>query len=80
MAASRQDISAWFDRGVSERASHMVVVCDTFDWEDYPVFVKSAEEAKARYEDRTNMQKGMEVYKLSDPKDEQMNLRRCVRY
>jgi hypothetical protein len=77
---TREEISDWFDRGVARGASHMVVVCDTFDWEDYPVFVSSAAEAKCRYEDSTNMQKGMEVYNLNDPKAEQINERRCVRY
>jgi hypothetical protein len=80
MTTTKQEISGWFDRGVAEGATHMVVVCDTYDWEDYPVFVRSPEEAKRQFQDRSNMQKGMEVYNLSMPKDEQLSERRCVRY
>jgi hypothetical protein len=80
MTTTKQEVSNWFERGVAEGATHMVVVCDTYDWEDYPVFVKSPEEAKRQFEDRSNMRKGMEVYNLSAPKDEQLSERRCVRY
>lgn len=39
MAASTQDISGWFDEGVRKGATHMIVVCDTFDFEDAPTYV-----------------------------------------
>lgn len=31
MAAIKQDIRGWFDRGVKKEATHMIVMCDTFD-------------------------------------------------
>lgn len=31
----KQEISKWFDEGVQMEASFILVVCDTFDWEDY---------------------------------------------
>ena len=34
MAATRSDISQWFDRGKKLGATHMLVVCDTLDWDD----------------------------------------------
>jgi hypothetical protein len=46
MAATYERISGWFDRGVAQGATHLVVVCDTFDYEDYPVFVKPGEDAR----------------------------------
>jgi hypothetical protein len=38
MAATKQDIIGWLDRGKAQGATHVIVVCDTFDWDDYPVF------------------------------------------
>lgn len=66
MAATKLDISDWLARGKALGASHMIVVCDTFDHEDYPVFVKpeqSAREIADQYDDK-NMQRIMEVYDL----------------
>lgn len=38
---SRNDISSWFDSGIQLGATHMIVVCDTYDYDDYPVYVKA---------------------------------------
>jgi hypothetical protein len=38
MAASREDIESWFDRGVTDNRKYMIVKCDTFDYEDYPSY------------------------------------------
>lgn len=68
MATTREDIKEWCERGIKEGATHMIVVCDTFDWEDYPVYVKKGEDAKKKYEQYAsgaNMQKVMEVYNLT---------------
>ena len=73
MAASRAEIEEWFDVGKAGGATHMIVVCDTFDWEDYPVYVteyQDVNEMVPKYQ--TNMQKVMEVYNLSMDKAEQM--------
>ena len=43
----------------------MIVVCDTFDWNDYPVFSSADQFAeKHKQHDDVNMQKIMEVYDL----------------
>lgn len=39
MGTTRSDLSGWFDEGVKQGATHMVVVCDTFSHEDFPVYV-----------------------------------------
>jgi hypothetical protein len=78
MASSREDISIWFDRGVEQRKTHMAVVCDTFDWEDYPVYFNSTDEAKAWKPGE--MQKLMEVYALHLPKADQMAEHRSFHY
>ena len=82
---TRSEISDWFDQGVQKGASHMIVVCDTYDWEDYPVYVSGGStEAKRKYNEYSNgahsMQKVMEVYDLSADKSEQMGSHRCFRF
>ncbi len=82
MAASAADISKWFDNGVAKGATHMIIVCDTWDYEDYPVYVQKDENAfkiEKKY-NSSNMQKVMEVYSLSLSKEEQMNERRSFHY
>lgn len=63
------EIRSWFDRGVETGAKHMIVVCDSFDYEDYPVYVPTTEafgEVFDQYNGK-NMQRIMEVYDLSKP-------------
>lgn len=63
------DIKRWFECGVEIGATHMIVVCDTYDWDDYPSYVKSGEDFWKAYDhyNGKNMQKIMEVYDLSKP-------------
>jgi hypothetical protein len=77
---TRVEISEWFDQGVAQGASHMIVMCDTFDHEDYPVFVDSVQEAHARASSPGNMQRVMEVYNLALDKDLQLNQVRSHNY
>lgn len=81
MATTREEISEWFDRGVEQGATHMIVACDTFDWGDYPVYIHRGEDPRARASNLGSMQKLMEVYKL-DPalKQEQLNAHRVYNY
>jgi len=65
MAATYDDIKSWLKKGREGKdITHMVVVCDTFDWEDYPVYVRKSENVRDIYcrHDGPNMQKVMEVY------------------
>lgn len=43
---TRNQISTWFDIGLDLGATHMAVVVDTFDYEDYPVYMKLDPTAK----------------------------------
>lgn len=75
MATTKADIAQWMEEGKTKGATHLIVVCDTFDWEDYPVFVypkgekpddwsyDDLEAAKAHF-DGPNMQKVMGVYPI----------------
>jgi hypothetical protein len=66
MATSQGDILRWLKEGKSQGATHLLVVCDTFAHEDYPVYVKPGEDVRecARVYDGANMQRLMEVYAL----------------
>ena len=33
------DIRNWLLEGQQQKATHCIIVCDTFDYEDYPVYV-----------------------------------------
>jgi hypothetical protein len=72
--SSEREIGEWFDRGKKSGATHMLVVCDTFDWEDFPVYVMPSEDAQKKYDSfhGQNMTKVMEVYAMHLPKDAQL--------
>ena len=76
---TKQDISEWFDQGAKTGATHMLVVCDTFDHDDYPVFAKSDADCVALYKYPGEMQRVMEVYDLKADKNAQLNTPRCFR-
>jgi hypothetical protein len=80
--ATKQDISRWFDTGVSLSASHMIIMFDTFDWNDFPVYVSVEENAydKAHGREGKNMEILMEVYDLNMDKEEQLSERRAFHY
>lgn len=75
MSTSREDISRWYDEGAQKGASHMIVAADTYDHENYPVFVSAwanlaGEMAALRKQDMTKI---MEVYRLTGGKDAQLS-------
>lgn len=73
MATTINEISEWFDEGVKQKATHMVIVCDSFSYEDYPVFCMSEEDARKKIKNPGEMQRIMEVYKLSSDKSTQLS-------
>jgi len=82
MAASKEDIKMWLQRGRENGSTHVIVVCDTYEHDDYPVFVKTDESAKDKADvfDGKNMQKVMEVYNLSMDVDSQLAQHRALNY
>lgn len=73
MAASLKDIAGWFEDGKNDKASFMIVMCDSFDHEDYPVYVYAPAQFAGVYaeKEKAPMQRIMEVYDLGKPWREQ---------
>jgi hypothetical protein len=66
MAATLREINEWKSRGIKKGAKYIISVCDTFNYEDYPIFVMPEEnlnKKKSKY-DGTNMQKINEIITL----------------
>ena len=82
MSTTQSEIREWLQDGKKQNASHMLVVCDTFDYQDYPVYVNENEDVNEIYQkyNNTNMQKVMEVYNLSMNLEEQLNEYRAFHF
>jgi hypothetical protein len=79
--ASKNEICEWFERGVSDGQRYMIVVCDTFDWSDYPVYATAETFAEQFWKhSNVNMQMVMEVYDLSRDRTKQLIARRSFSF
>ena len=71
---SKTDIRRWLREGRRHGATHVIVVCDKFSYEDYPVYIHpgtSVHDKIRQY--NQNMQRVMEVYSLRLPLDAQVD-------
>ncbi len=75
MAASKSDIETWVRAGKKKKnCTHVIIVCDDWDYEDYPVEVlenQDIEEEMKKY-NFGNMQRIMEVYSMKMDIDKQL--------
>lgn len=80
---TRSEIENWLRRLYEDDdLSHMIVVCDTFDYEDYPAYVKKDEDVRdrAREIEDMKMQRLMEVYSKTYTLEDQMAERRAFHF
>lgn len=66
MAASYEDVERWKETAREKGATHIISVCDTFDYDDYPVYVMPNEdvnERAAKY-NGANMQRINEIIEI----------------
>ncbi len=79
MTATLNDIKDWLRRGVANEATHVIIVHDTYDHENYPVYVLSGEDVfeRASKYNGQNMQVIDEVYDLSMSIEDQLNEQRA---
>lgn len=74
---TRDEIARWFDRGVEQGKRYMLVICDTFDHDDYPSYFDSETSARGRMSSPGEMQRFMEAYDLHADKASQMKTHRA---
>ena len=77
---TRSDIHRWLDEGKKKGATHMIVVCDTFDYDDYPKYVMPGMDIHEVTGNLGSMQSLMEVYSYALPLDEQLAEHRAFHY
>lgn len=79
MSTKKVDIARWIEEGLEKGATHLIVVVDTFDYEDFPVYVMPGQNAQqvVNQESGKSMQRIMEVYNLSMDLNQQLNQRRA---
>lgn len=80
LAADKETIRKWLEKGKQmEECTHVVIVYDTFDHHDYPVFVKRGEDIKEvvnSYNNPQEMSSVMEVYSMTMDIEKQLEERR----
>lgn len=81
MATTTENIREWLNNA-DKTHTHVIVVCDTFDYDDYPVYVNKDENPReiAKKYDGKNMQKIMECYSLSIDIEQQLRERRAFHW
>jgi hypothetical protein len=54
---TQEEKQEWIEEGLKKGADYVFVVCDTFSYEDYPVYVMPGELAEADKKYSENMQR-----------------------
>lgn len=77
---TKKDIRNWLKRA-EKNHTHMIVIYDAFDYDDYPIFVSKGENVNEVYVKFTeSMQNVMEVYDLKMDLEEQLNEQRAFHF
>jgi len=68
MAATRDDVNRWIQYAKENNYKIIISVCDTWDYDDYPVYCKNEQEYLEKYPkyNGTNMQSINEVIRIND--------------
>lgn len=83
MTATRQDITGWLQKlYANDDYTHMIVACDTYDHDNFPVYVTKDEDVKEREKELRShdMQMVDEVYSKNHTLEEQMAEHRAFHY
>ncbi len=66
MTTTQEDVNGWIKEGRKKNAHYLIVVCDTFSYEDFPVYAYSEEDKqeKQSYHSSQPMSRIMETIKL----------------
>ena len=72
------EIRDWLKSERINDCSHMIVVCDTYDYEDYPVYIQQGSDIQKEIDQRNSQfSKVMEVYDLSKDIEKQLSEKRA---
>lgn len=79
---TKNTIREWLTRDTVKKCTHMLVVCDTFSYEDYPVYVSKGESVKEIYAkfNGKDMQRVEEVYSFNHDIEKQLGEKRAFHY
>ena len=79
---TKELISKWFETGVQQGATHMLVISDSFSYEYYPSYVAKGQDPREREQEYTteSMLRVVEIYDLRLPKEPQLDERRARHY
>ena len=68
MTASRQEVDRWIRTAKKKGCKYIISVCDTFDYDDYPVYCIDKNELILTYDnyDNVDMQRINEVITIND--------------
>lgn len=79
MATSKTEIAGMFLRGKAKGYKYMIIVCDNYNFEDYPHYVNTPRELEEELQDYIidKWVTPMEVYDLSMDMNKQLNEERA---
>jgi hypothetical protein len=82
MTATKQDIVRWLHSAKEKGATHLIVAVDTYDHDNYPIYVSKNEDVYEEEERITSqsMQRIDEVYNMSMDIDKQLAEGRAFNY
>ncbi len=72
--ASLANITLWYERGVEQKATHMLILLDEFSGDNYPLFVRPDQDVRIvekHFSDK-KMSRVEEVYILQGSKEDQL--------
>lgn len=78
-----EEIWGWLQDGKRKGATHMIVACDTFNYEDYPVYVmpgQSVQDLARQYTNPDQMSRVMEVYSYAIDLEQQLAEHRAYHF
>jgi len=82
MTATREDIISWLERAKELNSTHLIIAVDTYDFDNYPVYVTSNENVEEEYDKiiKSSMQRVDEVYNMSLNIEDQLKERRAMNF
>lgn len=80
MTATKQDIKGWLEQAKEGGATHLIIAVDTFDFDNYPVYVSPQEDVLKEYGRiiGSSMQGVDEVYNMSMDINKQLKEHRAM--